>query len=323
MKKIFFDSESGFDGGAILEQMRNPAADFENIDSKKIAQAFDSASALAKRAFFQNESAAQDMVERFLHLLCHWNHFTVPSQGVPALVWGVFMRAKLKATFDQIGQHGPCDHQTMVRKLSEGVELNRFHPDFEALYSGNRKLDILFTKNFFHINSVFDANLITLLSKAPKGATESIIENVSDELINGTAHPDLKARWAATIGASLQNRVEDPDFFTESFASSNIRTYISNLNEPSYALGKFYVMEAMFPQISGRLYKMWSAAGYDDHALEHWLIHSTVDVGHAEEWMDAIKASELTDVQNGYVIDGANIIFAVRRKVFERILKAQ
>lgn len=321
MKNIFLDSKSGFDGGAVLKQMENPLAEFETADQATMDRFVESAKSLAQRAYGENESAAKDLVERFLYALNVKSHFGVPFQTVPGLVWGIFMRAKLQLYYRKHGNHGPCDSQTLERKVLEEIERSGPHPFFDKVGKGNKRVDIMFTKNFFHSNSAFEGNLITLLGKAPSPTIGSIIENISDELLGDSTHPDLKARFAKHIGATSSNHFEDPDFVTESYGQVNLRTSLNNLNEPSFALGCFYVLEAIFPPNAAKLYKAWREVGYDDHVLEHWLTHSTVDIHHAEEWLQGIKKSNLTDVQNGFVIDGVQMTFAARLEMFERLNK--
>ena len=302
------------------EQLKNPVSEF-TTDAASITKLIEECNDLATRAFEKNDTSAHAMAERLLFDLQFNHSYTAPTQAVPGLVWGILMRSKLRNAFKTHGGHGPATVKEMVAALTKAVEkeAKSDHEAIRSVCSAGRDAIRIFTKNWFNSVRAFEKHMVALLQRAPSATYESIIENISDEYINGESHQNLRLRWGAEFGVNhvTQDPLADSEYRIESFSLLSFRTALSVMNEPSYGLGAFYTMEALFPKICATLYKELSTQGFSESCLEFWRLHSVADIEHSQEWLHCLENAGLSKDQCGLVIDGAVTQLGVRRKMMD------
>ena len=184
---------------------------------------------------------------------------------------------------------------------------------------------VVYTKNWFITAYGFCHQLISLAQHTNVKVERVVLSNVSDEL-QGTDHATQRSRFFKSICGrpfdSLQ-ALEDPDTLTEAFALSNYRTGVCALPVPSYALGSFYSVEVAYVPSCERLLRGLNKHAFGDQdILDYVSGHGVLDSQHSEEWVDAIRAADLTEQDYECVTAGALAQLELRHRWFEAMRAA-
>lgn len=199
------------------------------------------------------------------------------------------------------------------------------HPDFRALEAGtaSREAYDRFVGNVVRAHLRSPKIVAFLYALAPPAATEDLLHNLLEELgveeEDGTSHPQLLRALAE--GAGLGDQLPE----LERLAENDLRQIATEpllygtLKEVGLAaLVEVIAFEWMLSRTASRLAAALAAnRGLDAGTLAWFTHHSEVDVGHAEQGLDAIR-----DFADYYAMDpedAATIAeMAMRENVFVR-----
>ncbi|GAC1351016.1 MAG: hypothetical protein NVS3B20_00490 [Polyangiales bacterium] len=298
-------------------------------DAEELTLAARESTALARAAFEEGAPDAISTVERLLYVIHTQTGFGPPLSAVASVCWSTLMGAKLKATLARAEVPAEISAEEMVKQLTAAVQQveTRDHPLLDIVTrSKDPKGLVVYTKNWYSSTHGFTKQLFSMVRHCHGIQEFSLIlnaglENINEECDPQTPHYEMRARWLNRLGVeySPSSAIKDADQTTEAISLQNFRTGLSNLFDPTYALGSFYTIEAGFPGVCRRMYAGLSARGFDDEALAVFKSHSGMDTEHAEEWLTAIRDSPLSPSQRAQVLRGGLMQVALRHEMFEAI----
>ena len=199
------------------------------------------------------------------------------------------------------------------------------HPEFRALEDGSaaRGAYDRFVANVVRAHLRSPKIVAFLYALAPPAATEDLLHNLLEELgveeEDGTSHPQLLKALAAGAGMAAQL----PEL--ERLAENDLRQIAAEpllygtLKEVGLsALVEVIAFEWMLSRTASRVARALAThRGLDAAALAWFTHHSEVDIGHAEQGLDAIR-----DYAAYYAMDpedaGTIAEMAMRENVFVR-----
>ena len=311
----------------IFQDLGSPLGDVE-MTAELQAQVTAEASALAAQAFEDGESQALAYAERILYIIHSRSSFAPPLQAFTGSIWGTLMRAKLRTSLPNYAGCDAVNAAEMKRILEAAVDAadQRDHAVLEDIAGeGDLRGLVVYTKNWYGSTHGFTTQLISLAQRCngkPQFAAAfmEVLENLQDEFGEGS-HPEMRSRWPKRIGLdySPENSMTDADQLTESFALQNFRTGLSCLTDPSYALGSFYSIEAIFPGVCRRLYSTLRGRGFDEEDVITFKLHAEVDVDHAAEFMNSLQGCSLSPQERLRIVNGGLAQLEVRSRMFSAI----
>jgi pyrroloquinoline quinone (PQQ) biosynthesis protein C len=292
-------------------------------DATQVAATLLEARQLANAAYSKEDRKSFEESEKILYLINTSNCFGKPLQDTPSLVYGTLLRAKLSSVLKSAEQNIPLklNFEEMKKALENLVNEadQKDHTLIDEIgNSESWKGLLLYSKNWVVTAYGFLEQLALLLQHCQGDARHIVQENIADEF-EGTPHPILRNRFLQRIGIQYHpiRALEDEDYLVEAMSVLNFRTGISSLNDPYYALGSFYTVEAVFCLISGRLKKILPKFKIQEEAYEMFHLHSTVDQDHAIQWMQGIEGPHITPQQRSRVVVGATAQMKIRHQLFE------
>lgn len=287
--------------------------------------AAEEADALARAAFDDGDADARHHAERVLYAIHAYNNFRAPVQEIPAIVWGVLVRAKLRCVLvDLVGQP-TLGAEPLRRVLAEQLAIvdERDHVLLEHLDA--RRL-ALYGKNWFTSTHGFEEQLLATFHASPSVVKRTLWENLEDEFGGPKPHRDLRNEQLVNFGLRFDGDAggvlgdgrafHDPDVATEAFALANVRTAFSLLHDASWSLGSFYSVEACFVPVCRRMTKELDRTGLPPASIAFWSMHAETDLHHAAEWLEALIAADLGQTSNAQIANGALIQLRARSELF-------
>jgi pyrroloquinoline-quinone synthase len=172
------------------------------------------------------------------------------------------------------------------------------HPFYQAWTAGELTTEDLrrYAQEYYHHVAAFPTYLSALHSRLADGPLRrSVLQNLCEEEIGGTAHSDLWLDFAEGMGAAR-------DEVRQSYPSSSTRELIGTFrgiaaqSSPLAAMGAFYAYESQVARIAPL-----KAQGLKDHYAAdaktsyYFALHASQDVHHARVWADRIEEG----VRNG------------------------
>ena len=308
---------------SIQREMSLPFLASEDLGGEPLLISLREAVELAEDAYLRKDTEALERAERLLYWIHTANSFGQPLLATPQLVWGILMRAKLKTALRETSKGIPAElsaEELRDALLAETVRAERRdHSFIDAIAARGRLEDlVLYSKNWMVTAHGFIEQLASLLPHCSAAQRRIVQENISDEF-QGTPHPELRERYLRRIGVDYSPlaALEDPHYLTEAMSILNYRTGVTTLSDPFYALGSFYSVESVFCLISEKLVRALPRFGLNELDYEMFKLHSTVDEGHAEEWLGAIELPGITPVNRAEVLTGARAQMNLRHRLFD------
>ncbi|MBX7115326.1 MAG: CADD family putative folate metabolism protein [Myxococcaceae bacterium] len=178
------------------------------------------------------------------------------------------------------------------------------HPFYQAWTEGRLSRDVLrrYAGQYFAQVDSFPRFVSTVHSRCPEiEARKVLTENLADEEIHGTDHPELWLRFAEGLGAE---RAEVKGQTQLPTTKSMVDTFFSLANQDWTAgLCALYAYESQVPEVSKSkvdgLKKFYGVN--DDRTLSFFTVHQHYDVEHSrkvgellEKYADGDKAVEAT-----------------------------
>jgi pyrroloquinoline quinone (PQQ) biosynthesis protein C len=306
----------------ILQGLAEPLA-APVLTSGDCEKALSEANLLADRAYSENDQAAVDLAERLLYLVHATTNFSPPISCVGGIVWPVLMRAKLRAELGGFRVPENITTKTFVEHFSKAV---RQADDDNSVVTeiGNAKDRanmVRYVKNYLCCTGGFTHQLFSLTKHSSGKLRKVLVDNIGDEFTDGKEHRDLRYIWPRQLGLEVvpADIVRDPEFLTEAFSVQNFRTGLSLLPKSLAGVGMFYSVEALFPNLAGRLRKALMQVGLEEKYLEHLILHETADVEHLESGLKVICATIKDDKELHEVLAGALVHLKLRHKMMTAI----
>jgi pyrroloquinoline quinone (PQQ) biosynthesis protein C len=286
---------------------------------------------LGQTAYGDVDPAARLFAERVLHLIQVRGHFSPPLNAVANIYWGVLLPAKLGAELQMppISQHLAANADNLtIEELRHKLEVAvaelgcHNHPllDRIADETGNLAMQT-FVRNWYGSCQGFKEQLIHLVQRTTGRVRHSVLENIADEL-SGVSHDELRKRFINSVGFHYDagEALSDPYRVPESYALMSFRTGVCLLNNPLFALGCFYSIEANWPTECKRMLANLRKRGHEEHDLEHWVTHAYADEHHAAEWLDVLLEAAATTRARAEILTGAVAQLHLRRQMYDTIL---
>lgn len=290
-----------------------------------VANAAREAGELARRAYVENDAQARGRAERLLYVIHANSAFAAPLNPVPAAVWSPIMSQKLKSL--ELDKWPPlATHQDLVdglKALTERVdrEDNSYIDDI-----ADRTDDlglVLYTKNWYSSTHGFTTQLVSLIQRThgkPRlyPLFKALVENLYEEF-EVVAHPQMRSRWPQRLGIeySSETAIDDPQQSTEAFSVQNTRTGVHAMLEPTYGIGCFFSIEAVFSGICRRIVPVLKKRGIEDHAMQSFITHMDGDEKHTQELLDAMAACDLSPKDRAGILAGATAQLDARHHMFD------
>jgi pyrroloquinoline quinone (PQQ) biosynthesis protein C len=320
MAKNNLPSNLSFSVESVQQELKDPLGQPEP-GPELLGRVLSEAYSLAHEAYELKNPSAKAFTERLLFTIHANNSFAPPLQGISAILWSIFMRAKLRTTLTPYLNNGARNAQEMKKQLEKAVREAdaEDHPWIDEVTSApDLRGVIIYTKNWFGSTHGFAQQLLSLCQRCREKIQIVVLENVAEEF-GVIEHEALRQRFVERIGGSRfdpQRALDDPDQMTESFSLANYRTGISTLKNPSFALGSFYSIEAIFPPVCRRLLVNLRKRGFDEYSLESFSLHIEKDEDHAAEWMKILEESSLSPEDRERVVAGALAQLHLRHEMF-------
>lgn len=289
---------------------------------------------LGRQAFISNDRVAWQRAECLLY---HWNvgelirttsvndygHtvrqilrnqlLTIQEEG-----WRRRLSPQLKSLDD-----GPIDQ--MMLELQERAQDHRInhHPLLQemALHGLSLEGALLFLENYYVNNCVFHLHMAALALMAPLEVRCEIAQNFYDELGEGDlsrAHPVLFLRNFERMG-----RPEVIDPLPESLDLLNSKIYCSLLcGCPAIGLGGFGFLELTMPTQMKSILTGFKKSGFNDHELEFWRVHITLDAIHGDGWFESMNQIIKTPEDVRDALFGGLLLLDARASVYDAVWSA-
>ena len=166
------------------------------------------------------------------------------------------------------------------------------HPFYQAWTAGKLQTEDLrrYAQDYYHQVAAFPTYLSALHSRLADGELRrSVLRNLCEEEIAGTAHSDLWLDFAEGMGATR-------DEVRASAPSATMRQLIDTFRRiaeergPIAALGVFYAYESQVARIAGiKAQGLREHYGCDDKTCAYFALHSTQDAHHSRVWAERIE----------------------------------
>jgi len=302
----------------IRRQLADPWAsdDTLTLDAREI-------SALATRAYIDDDRAARREAEALLYFINIDNCFAPPLHPAAAMAWTTLMRTKLGALRRRFGGCEPIGVAEMRRRLEDAV--GRWgaynHPVLATLRDGDLAAYRIWAKNWFGSCVGFSSQLAALVQRTSGDAKKVVLENLADEFDHRVTHDVLRTRFYESLGLTFDvaGALDDPDRVLDATELLNARTGLAFLRDPIWALGCFYGVEANWPPECRLHLDINRRRGLDDHTLEYWTGHATADDHHSAEWLSVLESTCKTEAQCAAAVDGAVIQLRLRWQMYDAI----
>jgi pyrroloquinoline-quinone synthase len=166
------------------------------------------------------------------------------------------------------------------------------HPFYQAWTAGKLRTEDLrrYAQEYYHHVSAFPTYLSALHSRLADGELRrSVLQNLCEEEISGTAHSDLWLDFAEGMGAAR-------DEVRQSAPSASTRELVSTFRgiageqTPLAAMGAFYAYESQVARIAPlKAQGLKEHYGADNKTRHYFELHATQDVHHARVWAERIE----------------------------------
>jgi len=312
------------DLSTLRRQLSDPWA-LEDSGQGKLGALAEEIATLARRAYDEDDVRARRDAEELLYYINIDNCFAPPLHAAAAVAWTTLMRTKLAALRRRYGGCEPIDVAEMSRRLKDAVAqwgaynhpvltTLRQHPEDLARYR-------IWAKNWYGSCVGFSAQLAALVQRTAGEAKKVVLENLSDEFDDKVTHDVLRIRFYESLGLQFAagEALKDADRVLEATELLNLRTGLSFLHDPTWALGCFYTVEANWPPECRLHLEINRARGLDDHTLEYWISHAFADDHHSAEWLTTLEGMCKTPQQCAAAVDGAIIQLRLRWQMYDAI----
>ncbi|MBA3502669.1 MAG: iron-containing redox enzyme family protein [Myxococcota bacterium] len=282
-------------------------------------------SALARRAYIDDDRAARREAEAILYFINIDNCFAPPLHPVASMAWTSLMRVKLGALRRRFGGCEPIGVAEMRRRVEDAVaKWGAYnHPLMTTLRESAQDLGAyrIWAKNWFGSCVGFSAQLAALVQRTTGEAKKCVLENLSDEFDHRVTHDVLRTRFYESLGLKFDvaGALDDPDRVLEATELLNARTGLAFLRDPLWALGCFYGVEANWPPECRLHLEINRQRGLDEHTLEYWTGHATADDHHSAEWLAVLEGMVRSDAECAAAVDGAVIQLRLRWQMYDAI----
>ncbi len=296
-----------------------------DLSPSQLADVACEAAQLADAAYARDDSASIDYVERVLYVLHVQNRFAPPVHGVGSVLWSTLMRAKLRhhlrlVTIENESSIEACT--ALLKGTLDAVE-KEDHPLIDQVAHDQNSAGLAtYVKNWYCSTHGFTTQLLSLTQRCNGVPSlvpifEACLQNIHDEFFD-TPHPQLRTRLPEYLGIrySTEAALGDDDYLTEAFSLQNFRTGIACLCDPTYALGSFYSIEAVFSSVCRRMYPALRARGFPDDVIATFRIHDGADEAHSTAFMDAIRNCQFNDADWANFLSGALVQLKLRSRLF-------
>ena len=308
----------------LRRQLSDPWAS-EDLGRGTLEASADELSALARRAYIDDDRAARAEAEAVLYFINIDNCFAPPLHPVASMAWTTLMRAKLGALRRRFGGCEPIGVPEMRRRLEDAVaKWGAYnHPVMTTLRERAQDLGAyrIWAKNWFGSCVGFSAQLAALVQRTTGEAKKCVLENLSDEFDDKVTHDVLRTRFYESLGLTFDvaSALDDPDRVLEATELLNARTGLAFLRDPLWALGCFYGVEANWPPECRLHLEINRQRGLDEHTLEYWTGHATADDHHSAEWLAVLEGMVKSDAECAAAVDGAVIQLRLRWQMYDAI----
>ncbi len=166
------------------------------------------------------------------------------------------------------------------------------HPFYQAWTAGKLRTEDLrrYAQEYYHHVAAFPTYLSTLHSRLADGPLRrSVLQNLCEEEIGGTAHSELWLDFAEGMGAEREQvRNSTPSAATQELI--NTFREIAARRSPMAAMGAFYAYESQVARIAGvKAQGLKDHYGADAKTRNYFALHATQDVHHARVWAEQIE----------------------------------
>jgi pyrroloquinoline-quinone synthase len=185
------------------------------------------------------------------------------------------------------------ENSEMIVRIEETIAGHDLltHPFYQAWTAGKLRTEDLrrYAQEYYHHVSAFPTYLSALHSRLADGELRrSVLRNLCEEEIGGTAHSDLWLDFAEGMGASREEvRQSAPSGSTQNL----IGTFrgIAAKRSPLAAMGAFYAYESQVARIAPlKAEGLKNFYGADNKTCHYFVLHATQDVHHARVWAERI-----------------------------------
>lgn len=282
---------------------------------------------LARRAYLENHHEDYDRAERMLFAMHTTSEHHAPFDARAHVVWSMLAAAKLRSLRDAAGalqplgptelranihaliaERGTGNHSLLARMAREGK-------DGRALR--------LWAKNWFASSHGFTRQLTGVALRSHRDDQPALAHALAEEF-QGTRHYDLRKQFLDYLGLSTANQIalSDPEYLPECLALTSYRCVVASWKPADYAIGAYTSIEGNWAIEAGKLVEAFAAAGITGKPVEVFVVHSQLDEGHADEWLDIACAAHHTDEDRGRAFLGAKMQLAVRWRMYDAIERA-
>jgi pyrroloquinoline-quinone synthase len=172
------------------------------------------------------------------------------------------------------------------------------HPFYQAWTAGKLRTEDLrrYAQEYYHHVSAFPTYLSALHARLADGELRrSVLRNLCEEEIAGTAHSDLWLDFAEGMGATREQVRQSAPSATTQELIGTFRA-IACERPPLAAMGAFYAYESQVARIAGvKAQGLREHYGADAKTCAYFVLHSTQDVHHARVWAERIEEG----IENG------------------------
>ena len=182
---------------------------------------------------------------------------------------------------------------TLAKRLDAVIEQHRLlsHPFYKAWTEGRLSREVLrrYAGQYFAQVSAFPRFVSSVHSRCPEiSARKVLVENLVDEELHGTDHPELWMQFAEGLGASRDDVAsQEPLPETRGMVDAFFQLAEGDWRDGLCAL---YAYESQIPEIS-RTKREGLAAFYgieDAGAVEFFTVHEEADVWHRQVEREAL-----------------------------------
>jgi pyrroloquinoline quinone (PQQ) biosynthesis protein C len=279
--------------------------------------------ALARRAYIDDDHAARTQAEAILYFINIDNCFAPPLHPIAGAAWSQLMRAKLAGLRRKWGGCDPIGVPEMARRLKAAVEQwgAYNHPVLATLRERDIGAYRIWAKNWFGSCVGFSSQLAALVQRTTGEAKKCVLENLTDEFDHRVTHDVLRTRFYESLDLKFDvpRALDDPDRVLEATELLNARTGLAFLRDPLWALGCFYGVEANWPPECRIHLEINRKRGLDEHTLEYWTGHATADDHHSAEWLAVLEGVCKTERDCAAAVDGCVIQLRLRWQMYDAI----
>jgi pyrroloquinoline quinone (PQQ) biosynthesis protein C len=282
---------------------------------------------LGRRAYVASDPAALDRAERTLYAIHNTNEFHAPIEPRAHVVWYMLAGAKLRALRDAAGAVEALTKDELRARFNALLDerCTAKHPLLVRMRSEGKtgKALRLWAKNWFASSHGFTRQLTGIALRCARDDQPALSHALAEEF-EGTRHYDLRKQFLdyLELPSSTQDVLGDREYLPECLGLQSFRCIVASWNPAEYAVGAYLSIEGNWAVEAGELVRVLADAGITGKPVEVFVVHSALDEGHADEWLEIASAAHHTDEDRGRALLGAKMQLNVRWRMYDALLRA-